>query len=890
MSIARIFGVVKGAGVSVREVEAQQSISPADIGWAAIGGILDRGVPGKAYFCSTLREFQRVCGGRIAASDLPLIAEHFYKAARGAGGLVVCRVTDGHEVKSTLKLYQRKATLRELGTLTASSGGVWGGPERRHVGTVSNVGADITATTLDTGEAMQPNEWAGASLELVGVANKAYKVISNDASGVLTVEASEDMAADLAGGLDPTNDQYYIEIGNADRHLAAEIGNGESNPSAHWSLTIYVDGERALYYPDLSSDPESPRFWEDVINNDLSNELIVADNTWEGPYNPSTRPANHYAQFSALTDTTLAAKIFDYEVVSDGNPTVALGTTTEDMIPQTITLTMTAATTFAASSDVFGALGSGSLGVQFTTANKWIPPFTATAGDIAMDASDVITMHYKPLVGDLAGGRVKPDPASTKSYRIVSNTHSTITTAPGSTMETDVTVVAGVHASGEIQFVAKADFVDGESFTLNDGFTPEVTFWIDQSGGYTPVGGYDATNIRLDLSAATTAEECAQVAVTAIDAMPKMFQISTDGTDGSGLLSLLHDAPTAVGNVAIEETVVNAGFTIAGMSGGVTPSADEFMVMYQRQFTGGVDGNNVVDADYVAQLWSLDNSPFKRIRGRNLGLVKCATPGVTSATVQKAGIQYAVANSYIYRVEAPASHVQESVVDAWLSQTLTRSIDTQYAVISWPSFGYITNPNAPKKLKLISLTGMILGIEAADAAKWEDFQKAPAGITYRLPDLVKLPTEDRDLDNEFLTSRGINFIRLRNGQHILWGDRTLQVDADAWTFYHHRAIFSHTENELLEGTDWVIFAINDRSSWNDIKGALRNFFVPKWQRRVFRGAKFDDAVSIKIDSENNTQATMANGDLYVDIELQPADTVERMIIRVGKKSVETLVA
>ena len=42
---------------------------------------------------------------------------------------------------------------------------------------------------------------------------------------------------------------------------------------------------------------------------------------------------------------------------------------------------------------------------------------------------------------------------------------------------------------------------------------------------------------------------------------------------------------------------------------------------------------------------------------------------------------------------------------------------------------------------------------------------------------------------------------------------------------------------------------------------------------------------IKIDTENNDDDTRAQGDMYADIELTLADTVERFIIRIGKAGV-----
>jgi len=69
---------------------------------------------------------------------------------------------------------------------------------------------------------------------------------------------------------------------------------------------------------------------------------------------------------------------------------------------------------------------------------------------------------------------------------------------------------------------------------------------------------------------------------------------------------------------------------------------------------------------------------------------------------------------------------------------------------------------------------------------------------------------------------------------------------------------------------------------------LRAFFLPEFAKGAIRpraGKGFEDAVSIKIDADNNTELTAAAGDLFADIAVRLADTVERFIIRIGKAGI-----
>ena len=82
-----------------------------------------------------------------------------------------------------------------------------------------------------------------------------------------------------------------------------------------------------------------------------------------------------------------------------------------------------------------------------------------------------------------------------------------------------------------------------------------------------------------------------------------------------------------------------------------------------------------------------------------------------------------------------------------------------------------------------------------------------------------------------------------------------------------------------------MFAINDPVTEKVALTSLRSFFVPEFNKRALRGEEFEDAAIIKIDAENNTTLSRAQGDLFADILLRLADTVERFRIRIGKQGI-----
>lgn len=763
----RRIGPTRGAGVATVEQEGDKPIEPGALGFAAYAGILEKGDVGKLIVCLSKEQFEKKCGSYIPDSLLPDCCYDYFDLARGSGGLLLVRVTDGNEVQAEKTLYCRKGTRTPMGTLKAKNGGRWGGKEARLWYEMTTPATELTETTLDTGLTMLEDEWAGGWLELVEVANTRYKIISNTTAGVVTVAADATMSTDYGAGVDNT---VLIYLENEDKALSVEIKDGEDNPDTEFGLFIYVDGVLANKWPNLSTDPTSSRYWVNLINNDDGNDEIEVVDLWTGAHTASVRPANHYGVIDTVTETVLTALIADFVVNSPGggNATGAIGTTTDDMVEQVITCTFTDPTTFDVTSDVFGAIATGeTLGVEVASEFEWFPPFTLSAGASPMAATDTIVLYYKPFVVDsLIDGRLYPDKPNAKReyYRIVDNTHKTITVAAGS----DLT------ASG---------------------------------------------------------------------------------------------AP-----------------------------ADEFLVQAPIELVGGKDGiAGLAEADYNSQAWDTASSPFNQIVGKNLGLVKMATPGVSeihgssfATTVHKEGIAYADAKNQQYRVEIPSTVVTEVGADAYINDDIGRN---DFAVNVFPSYAYVADPegNGEGKLKLVPTTGMVHGRESRTANDYSGYHKAAAGTDQILPSILKLPTEDAILDEEYLNPLGIAVIKKVQGNFIIWGDRTLHVDP-AWRWKHQREQMCYYENVLRESFDWIIFMINDQRTEKLALTSMKTFFLPEWTKRALQGDTFEEAAILKCDSELNTPAVRAAGDMKCQVSLWLADTVERFIIEVGKQGIFESVA
>jgi Ca2+-binding RTX toxin-like protein len=124
-------------------------------------------------------------------------------------------------------------------------------------------------------------------------------------------------------------------------------------------------------------------------------------------------------------------------------------------------------------------------------------------------------------------------------------------------------ITAGVPVSNVITLTTDASSTLSTTPTNNvaDGGFSITAF----SGGslYTAGGA-----TMVDVTGATTAAQVAAVVNTAINGVAGGLLITAANTPGSNLVALINDSTGTAGNVAITETVVNAGFTVTGMSGG----------------------------------------------------------------------------------------------------------------------------------------------------------------------------------------------------------------------------------------------------------------------------------------------------------------------------------
>lgn len=913
MGQVRRFGPVKGPGVAIVEREPEEQIEASSTGVIALVGKFERGevntaASPKLNECPTKGLYARIMGKRITASSAPDVADDFWSLGQGAGEIIAIRVADGDELTSEITFYSRKwgadfhAAQADKGNETqlkrpvlkiaAKNAGAWGGPRRSAVGEMANVAAELTETTLDTKIAtFKKNELTGATLTLKEVGFRTYKVVSNTTAGIVTVETGSTMLTDATAGA--ANKKWTIQLdagtvinGTDRKTLAIRIIEGSDDPLNTFGMEVYVDGALADKFDTLSMVPTSKYYVEKVINAKDRSREIVATDLWAATgeaVDADTRPADFHGRVSAVDGTTLTLE--PAQVVSLGDAAMLVAglklPSAPKLVPHRLTFTWVLANTkytvVASDSSVPGIdltdLPDFVVGAGEQTNKVYTPGFDYTLG-ITLDHTGAvadgktIVIDVLPLDALVApGGTLIPDHTKPlKRLRIKSTTQDTITVESG-----DPSALTTASTNGSVKSTNAGPYVI--TVTVDDEMLLSVDGRKDVAVTLTPGAARTATQVVADIQAAFDAIFGAGVLTPAtVESDQKITFASQGGLSGGG--------PGATIEI---KAVATDAYTILGLVAAKTKgtAGKEATVSYESEPHAGFDGGAPSDQKFLDAL-SVADTPLKLLAEKEKGVIQLACPGITSTAVQKQLIVLAEAMNHHAEILFPVGILDEQAAIDYIDTTIGRS---DFAASYLPSFVDVPDPDKDGEVtKEIPVTGMILGRDALYARRFLGYSRPAAGTATTLPRIVDLPTGDTVLNEELLTPRGINVIKKKRGNFIIWGARNVNTTS-AFRWKAHRLQLSHYEHTFQASFDWVIFALNQSGLHKQLISQFRGFFGQEFANGVLGGVDAEDAVTVKIDDENNTAIEAAAGNLHAEIGIKLPEIVERFIITVGKQGI-----
>jgi phage tail sheath protein FI len=170
--------------------------------------------------------------------------------------------------------------------------------------------------------------------------------------------------------------------------------------------------------------------------------------------------------------------------------------------------------------------------------------------------------------------------------------------------------------------------------------------------------------------------------------------------------------------------------------------------------------------------------------------------------------------------------------------------------------------------------------------------KSPAGLNVNLAGVVAVPSvTNTELDNLNVGSASgssgsvftpVNAIRYIPGSgFVIMGARTLKNGySDRYVSVRRSLIY--LRKQLTDLTAFAIFEPNDQRLWNRIVNTVETELISFWQSGGLRGNTFSDAFYIKCDGTTNTQQTIANGQVILEVGVALQRPAEFVVIRISQ--------
>lgn len=256
-------------------------------------------------------------------------------------------------------------------------------------------------------------------------------------------------------------------------------------------------------------------------------------------------------------------------------------------------------------------------------------------------------------------------------------------------------------------------------------------------------------------------------------------------------------------------------------------------------------------------------------------------PAVVSATTVNAAISYAESRDDVFVViDGTAATAADQIT---LTNTYTAS---SHAAVYYPPL-VIADPTvgvggASGQTRTVGAGAAVVGLYSATDASRGVF-KAPAGLQARLAGATSVASlTNAELDSLNSNAAAVNAIKFVSGSGIVvMGARTLKggyVDK----YVPVRRTLIYLRKALTDLTEFAIFEPNDPALWRRIDATVSSFLTSFWAQGGLRGSVPSQAFFVKVDSTNNPQASIDNGEVHIEVGVALQRPAEFVVIKIGQ--------
>jgi phage tail sheath protein FI len=142
-----------------------------------------------------------------------------------------------------------------------------------------------------------------------------------------------------------------------------------------------------------------------------------------------------------------------------------------------------------------------------------------------------------------------------------------------------------------------------------------------------------------------------------------------------------------------------------------------------------------------------------------------------------------------------------------------------------------------------------------------------------------------ELDSMNASTSPVNPLRQIPGAGLsVMGARTLKQDGTANKYVNMRRSLSYVSKNLKNLTQFAIFENNDERLWSQIRTQVTVFLNEYRNQGGLRGTTPAQAFFVKCDAENNTETSIANGEVHIQVGVALQYPAEFIVIDLSQKT------
>lgn len=292
---------------------------------------------------------------------------------------------------------------------------------------------------------------------------------------------------------------------------------------------------------------------------------------------------------------------------------------------------------------------------------------------------------------------------------------------------------------------------------------------------------------------------------------------------------------------------------------GVSALAEEIVTL-----ANGSDGTALTDNDYINALSMIDFIDDITFVG---------IPGQTSDSVTSHLISYCEERGLFPFLDTPVGTTIDGAI------TARKGINTFTGVMCYP-WGYVYDP-VTNNNKLVPTCGHVMGVYARTIEN-RGVYKVPAGTNAVITGFVGLETRLSQADISLLNPTGVVcLVSKPNVGIVIWGARSLNSSDDNMRYVSDGILNLTIKKNIYNNTQFAIFEPNNEDLRNKLGTVCKSYLESLRLQGAFKGNTPEESYYVTVDDTNNTEETISQGIVNIEIGYAPIKPAEFIVIKLA---------